>query len=146
MNGLMRILAQNSNGGGGAAMAVVLLIELALAIVVLAGMWKVFTKAGKPGWGVLIPIYNLYLLIKIAGKPGWWLILMFIPIVNVVIGIIVAVAIAKAFGKGVGFALGLIFLGFIFYPILGFGDAQYQGPGGVEQRGFTPIYSPPTQA
>ncbi len=106
--------------------AVILLVYLAIVLVVIAGMWKVFTKAGQPGWGVLIPIYNLYLLTQIAGRPGWWLILMLIPLVNFVIAIILSLDIAKNFGKGAGFGIGLALLGFIFYPILGFGDATYQ--------------------
>lgn len=105
-----------------------LLIYLAIAILVIAGFWKVFTKAGEPGWAAIIPIYNLYILLKIAGRPWWWLILMFIPIVSIVIYLIVSVDIAKSFGKGTGFGIGLFFLSFIFYPVLGFGDAQYQGP------------------
>jgi hypothetical protein len=88
-------------------------------------MWKVFVKAGQPGWGCIIPIFNLYCLVKIAGKEWWWLLLYCIPLVNVVIGIIVLLGISQNFGKGVGFALGLIFLPFIFFPILGFGDATY---------------------
>ena len=96
-------------------------------ILLIAAMWKVFTKAGQPGWAILIPIYNLYILCKVAGRPGWWLILMLIPFVNFIIAIILNVDIARKFGKGVGFALGLIFLPFIFWPILGFGSAQYQG-------------------
>ena len=91
-------------------------------------MWKVFTKAGQPGWACLIPIYNLYVLCKIAGRPGWWLLLMLIPFVNIIILIILCIDIAKSFGNGVGFGLGMAFLGFIFWPILGFGSAQYQGP------------------
>ena len=114
------LLAQASGGGGG---ALLLVVWLAIIVAVIAGVWKVFVKAGQPGWGALIPIFNIYLLIKIAGKPDWWLILMLIPLVNVVVSIIVSVNIAKNFGKETGFALGLIFLGFIFYPILGFGDA-----------------------
>lgn len=106
--------------------AVILLVYLAIVLVVIAGMWKVFTKAGQPGWGVLIPIYNLYLLTQIAGRPGWWLILMLIPLVNFVIAIILSLDIAKNFGKGAGFGIGLALLGCIFYPILGFGDATYQ--------------------
>jgi len=102
-------------------------VGLAFLVLVVAGMWKVFTKAGQPGWAVLVPILNLYFLLKIAGRPGWWLILMFIPLVNIIIAIIVAMEIATAFGKGAGFGLGLVFLGFIFYPILGFGDATYVG-------------------
>jgi hypothetical protein len=95
---------------------------------VIVAMWKIFTKAGQPGWACLIPFYNIYVLCKIVGRPGWWLILMLIPFVNVIIGIILCIDLAKSFGKGVGFGLGLIFLSFIFYPILGFGSAQYQGP------------------
>jgi hypothetical protein len=76
-----------------------------------------------------VQIYNIYLILKIAGKPGWWLILFFIPIVGFIVMILVTVDLAKNFGKGVGFALGLIFLGFIFYPVLGFSDAQYQPQG-----------------
>lgn len=124
----LNLLAQNSGGGGGIGGCIFGLIWLALVVVVIAGGWKMFVKAGQPGWGILIPIYNAYLLCKIAGRPGWWLLLLLIPIVNVVVGIILWIDVAKSFGKGVGFAMGLIFLGFIFIPILGFGDAQYQGP------------------
>jgi hypothetical protein len=100
---------------------------LAIAVLVIAGIWKVFVKAGHPGWAAIIPIYNLYILLKIAGRPGWWLLLFIVPVVSIVIAIIVAIDIAKSFGKGTGFGVGLAFLGPIFYPILGFGDASYQG-------------------
>jgi hypothetical protein len=93
---------------------------------IFAGMWKTYTKAGKPGWGAIIPIYNVILLLQIAGRPLWWIVLVFIPLVNLAVLIIVGIDIAKNFGKGAGFGLGLTFLGFIFYPILGFGDARYQ--------------------
>ncbi len=102
------------------------ILILAVVVTVLAGMWKTFEKAGQPGWGCLIPIYNAYLILQIAGRPGWWLLLLFIPFVNFITGIVVAVDVARNFGKGVGFAIGLMLLGFIFYPILGFGDAVYQ--------------------
>ena len=105
-----------------------ILIFIALALFLIVSMWKVFVKAGQPGWGIFIPIYNIYLLLVIAGKPGWWLILYLIPLVNFVIGIIVAIDIAKNFGKDTAFGLGLFFLGIIFYPILAFGSAQYQAP------------------
>lgn len=104
-----------------------ILIELALIIFMAVAVWKVFTKAGEPGWACLIPIYNSYVLLKIAGKPGWWLILLFIPLVNVVVGIMALVGLAENFGKGGGYVLGLLFLPFIFYPMLGFGDAEYCG-------------------
>ncbi|MCF7687437.1 MAG: DUF5684 domain-containing protein [Cephaloticoccus sp.] len=105
----------------------IILLELAIVVLILAGVWKTFTKAGQPGWAAIIPIFNLYILIKVAGRPGWWLLLFIIPVVNLIIGIIVAIDVAKAFGKGTGFGVGLALLGFIFYPILGFGDATYQG-------------------
>jgi hypothetical protein len=104
------------------------LVGLAILVFIIAAMWKVFTKAGKAGWLVLIPIVNVYQLLKIAGRPGWWLILFIIPLVNLIISILVSMDIAKSFGKGAGFGLGLAFLGPIFYPILGFGSATYKGP------------------
>ncbi|MCE9518362.1 MAG: DUF5684 domain-containing protein [Verrucomicrobia bacterium] len=103
------------------------ILWLAIVILVIAGVWKTFTKAGQPGWACLVPFYNIIVLLQIVGKPLWWIILMLIPFVNFIIAIIVMVELAKKFGKGVGFALGLVFLGFIFFPILGFGDARYQG-------------------
>ncbi|MFI4853650.1 MAG: DUF5684 domain-containing protein [Phycisphaerales bacterium JB065] len=131
MMDIFQTVAQSS-GNGGPLVAVFALFWvvfcLGFIIFMIAGMWKTFTKAGQPGWGVLIPIYNNYLMCKIAGRPGWWVLLLFIPIVNVVIMFILSVDIASAFGKSVGFALGLFFLTPIFYLILGFGAAQYQGP------------------
>ena len=105
-----------------------LLLPLTMCAVIalmIVGMWKVFSKAGQPGWAVLIPIYNIYVLCKIAGRPGWWCLLYAVPIVSMIIAILVSLDVAKQFGKGAGFGLGLAFLGPIFYPILGFGDATY---------------------
>jgi len=121
--GRFALLAQNQGGGGAAA--VILIIELAVLIVALAGMWKMYVKAGKPGWAALIPIYNVIVLLEIVGRPIWWLILLIVPLVNIIIVIVLTFDLARKFGKGGGFALGLLFLGFIFYPILGFGDARY---------------------
>ncbi len=103
------------------------IIQLAIIILVIVGMWKVFIKAGKPGWASIIPIYNIYVLLQIVDKPWWWLILMLIPIVNIVMWILVSLALSQKFGQGTGFAIGLILLPFIFVPILGFGDAKYGG-------------------
>ncbi len=103
-------------------------VGIVVGLIGLIAMWKVFTKAGKPGWAVLIPVYNLFVLLEIVGRPAWWLILMLIPLVNFVIMIILAFDLAKSFGKGAGFALGLIFFNLIFFLILGFGSAQYVGP------------------
>src|SRR5688500_4942743 len=96
---------------GGAAATGFMLVWLAFMVLMIAAMWKIFVKAGEPGWAAIIPIYNLYIILKIAGKPGWWLLLFIIPVVNFVVAIIVYIAFAQAFGKGVGFALGLLFLG-----------------------------------
>ena len=107
---------------------ILVVVYLAIVVFMIASVWKVFTKAGKPGWACLIPIYNIIVMLEIVGRPIWWVILMLIPFVGFVIMIIVALDLAKSFGKGAGFGIGLIFLGIIFYPILGFGSAQYQGP------------------
>ena len=104
------------------------IFALLFALVLIVAMWKVFTKAGQPGWASIIPIYNIYIWCKIVGRPWWWILLMLIPFVNFIICIILCIDLAKSFGKGVGFGLGLALLGIIFFPILGFGSAQYQGP------------------
>ncbi|MAG94953.1 MAG: signal peptidase I [Planctomycetaceae bacterium] len=124
----MLVLAQDDGGGGLGALLIGTVIPLLIALLVVAGVWKTFAKAGKPGWACIIPIYNVIVMLEIAGKPIWWLILFFIPFVNIIVAILVPIEIAKAFGKGAGFGLGLAFLGFIFYPILGFGDATYTAP------------------
>jgi hypothetical protein len=110
--------------GAGLGMVGVI-VWVAFAVLMIASMWKIFTKAGKPGWAAIIPIYNIIVLLEIAGKPLWWFILMLIPFVNIVVFIMVLVSIAKNFGKGVGYAIGMLLLPFIFYPMLGFGDARY---------------------
>ncbi|RMH25049.1 MAG: signal peptidase I [Planctomycetota bacterium] len=119
-------LAQNTNNG--LPIGIIAVIYLAIIAVVIAGMWKMFEKAGQPGWAAIIPFYNTYILCKIVGRPGWWLILLLIPYINFVFWIIIMLDLAKSFARGVGFALGLIFLSPIFFCILGFGSSQYQGP------------------
>src|SRR5438093_7825645 len=104
------------------------IVGLLIALFLIVAMWKVFTKAGQPGWASIIPIYNLYVWCKIVGRPWWWILLMLIPFVNFIVGIILCIDMAKSFGKGAGFGIGLALLGVIFIPILGFGSAQYQGP------------------
>jgi hypothetical protein len=106
------------------------IIYVAILGLVLASMWEIFAKAGKPGWAALIPIYNLIVLLEIVGKPWWWLLLMLIPLVNVVFAVWTYNLLSKSFGKSEGFTAGLILLSIIFLPILAFGDAQYQGPAG----------------
>ena len=102
------------------------LIYVTVMIIVIAGIWKAFEKAGKPGWASLVPIYNFIILLEMAKKPLWWIVFVLFPPVLIVLAIIVNIEIAQKFSKGAGFGLGLSFLGFIFWPVLGFGDAQYQ--------------------
>lgn len=115
--------------------AIVWVIYIAFIALIIASLWKVFTKAGEPGWAAIVPIYNLVVMMKIVGRPVWWLLLFFIPCVGIIPAIILNIDLAKSFGKGVGFGLGLSFLGFIFMPILAFGDAQYQGPAAATGTG-----------
>ena len=103
------------------------ILVIAVCVAMIAGMWKVFVKAGQPGWGCLVPIYNVILLLGMAGKPTWWIVLFLIPIVSLVAAVLVSIEIAKKFSQGTGYGLGLAFLPMFFYPMLGFGDAQYQG-------------------
>jgi len=117
--------------GSGTGVAIGIAIGLAILLVYVAALWRIFTKAGQPGWAAIIPIYNYYVILKIVGRPWWWLLLYLVPIVNLVILIIVLNDLSKSFGHGVGFTLGLIFLSFIFYPILGFVDSRYLGPAGA---------------
>ena len=115
-----------SSGAAAAVGGVFMLVWLAIAVLVIAGLWKVFTKAGEPGWAAIVPLYNAIVLLKIAGKPAWWIILFLIPFVNLIIAIMVGIALAQNFGKGTGYGLGLALLSPIFYPMLGFSDAQYR--------------------
>ena len=125
-------LSGDEAAAAAAASGIMLLIYLAVFVVIIIGMWKIYSKAGKPGWASIVPIYNIIVLLEIIGRPVWWIVLMFIPLVNLVIAVITALDLAKSFGKGAGFGLGLIFLSPIFYPILGFGSAQYEGPAAAE--------------
>jgi hypothetical protein len=120
-------------------LGVLIVFYLAIIILMVASLWIIFAKAGKPGWACLIPIYNIIVLLQVVGKPWWWLLLMLIPIVNIVIMIIVIHRLSLSFGNGVGFTLGLIFLGIIFYPILAFGSSKYIGPGGPQILPQNPV-------
>jgi len=107
----------------------------AISAFLIVCQWKIFTKAGQPGWASIVPIYGFLVYLKIIGKPWWWLLLLIIPFVNFVGIFIVLIggthALSKSFGKDVGFTVGLIFLGIVFYPILAFDNSiVYVGPGG----------------
>lgn len=113
------------SAAGLAAAGLIGLIGIGFSILMIVSMWKIFTKAGKPGWASLIPIYNLIVCLEIGRKPMWWIFLFLIPFANFVAAFVLLQGVAEAFGKGIGFTLGLIFLPFIFFPLLAFGDAQY---------------------
>lgn len=121
----------------------VLIVYGIVLILMIAALWKVFTKAGEPGWAAIVPFYNYFVMLKISGRPGWWLVLMLIPLVNIVILIILMIDLAKSFGKGGGFAALLILLPFIGFPVLGFGSARYLGPAGPEKGDYRPAGQPP---
>src|SRR4029450_5663072 len=127
---------------GQAPNPIAMIFGLLIALLLIVAMWKVFTKAGQPGWASIIPIYNIYIWGKIVGRPAWWRILLFIPVVNFFIARILSIDVAKSFGKGAGFGIGLALLGIIFWPILGFGSAQYQGPSASQGVAVTPPPQP----
>lgn len=104
------------------------LLYMAVIVFYIFCMWKIYVKAGKPGWAAIIPIYNILVQLEIVGRPWWYLLLLFVPVVNIVIGIMIIFDLAKVFGKDTGFGFGLLLLSFVFIPILAFGDATYKGP------------------
>ncbi len=121
---------EHSNFLGISFILLMVIFILAISILVIIAQWRIYEKAGQPGWAVLIPFFNFYILLKIVGKPAWWLLWIFVPLANIVVEIWVTNLLSKSFGKDEAFTLGLIFLSVIFYPILGFGKAEYKGPAG----------------
>ena len=111
----------------GAALGAYMGVVVVIGILSIVAMWKIFTKAGKPGWASIVPIYNIVVMFQISGLNPWLILLFLIPFANIVIMIMMYVKLAKAFDKGTGFALGLIFLNTIFVLILGFGNSKYIG-------------------
>ena len=100
-------------------------IGLILVILMVAGLWKTLNKAGQPGFTAVIPIVNWFFIAMAAGLPAWWGVLILVPIINVFVVIYIYIMIAQRFGRGAGTVLGLFFLPFVFWPILGFGSAKY---------------------
>jgi hypothetical protein len=118
--------ADSSSALGGAFGFLCCGIEVAFVVVVIVGMWNVFSKAGEPGWASIVPIYNVMVLARIGGKPEWWGLLMYIPLVGLIFSILICLGVAENFRRSSAFGLGLAFLGFIFFPILGFGSAKFR--------------------
>ncbi len=128
----------------GAFLGIILVIGFVVAIIQLAGMWKVFTKAGEKGWKCIIPIYNLVILFRISGLSPWIIfgyLASIIPFVGWIVCLGITIyqcnSLAKSFGKDVGYTIGLLFLPTIFYMILGFGKAEYVGKGNVSTASST---------
>lgn len=132
MLNLASVMLQNDDSSGVFAAlfgGVYMICWLIFVIILIAAMWKVYAKAGKPGWAAIIPFYNIWVLLEIIGRPGWWIILFFIPFVNFIIAIIVSIDLAKSFGKSAAYGIVLLFfLNVIGYLMLGFGSADYKGP------------------
>jgi len=129
----------NSSGTSGMSTGIGLFggfTYFAIIVLVVYSLWKIFEKAGKPGWAAIIPIYNIIILLEIIGKPPIWILWMLLPCSNIVFGIWAMNLLAKSFGKSEGFTVGLILLPFIFYPLLGLTDARYLGPSAKEANGF----------
>jgi uncharacterized membrane protein len=125
------VLAQaTTNSGGGIGSAIAGLVWLVVVVAMLAAMWKLYVKAGHPGWAALIPIYNYIVMFRITGRSPWWLLGLFVPFLNFFVAIRLVFDLAKAFGRGIGFGFGLLFLFPIFVMILAFGDAHYVGRDG----------------
>lgn len=127
--------SSSSSGSSAAAAGILIAVFLVLFVVAIGatvlqivGMWKVFEKAGQPGWSAIVPILNWYVLIRIAGRETWWLILFFVPCVGLVAQVIVLIDLARRFGKSEGYAIGLWLVPFVFFPMLGFGSDRYLGP------------------
>lgn len=108
-----------------AALGAYILFILSIAVLAVIASWKIYTKAGQPGWASIVPIYNLIILLEIVRKPWWWLLMMMIPLVNIYFLVVMMDRLAKSFGKNSGFTVGLIFLGPIFYLILAFDGSPY---------------------
>ena len=117
--------------GSGLAWGMLFLWVVVFYAIAVIPYWVILTKAGRPGWPALIPIYSTFVLLKVVGRPGWWLLLFLVPLLGFVILIIFMNDLSKSFGHGVGFTLGLIFLSLIFFYILAFGSSTYRGPAGA---------------
>jgi Family of unknown function (DUF5684) len=131
-SGVLRRLIVDTGVDGsvaiGAGLIIVGIIGLIITIIFIVAQWVIFTKAEKPGWASIIPIYNIYVLHQIIGRPAWWLLLYFAPPIAPFVALLSLFELGRAFGKSDGFNIGLALLGFIFIPILAFDNSRYQGP------------------
>lgn len=122
---LAQTTANSSDAAGGSIVAS--LVWLAITVVLVVALWKIFVKAGHPGWASLIPIYNTIVMLRITGHSGWWILGMVVPLLNFFVIIRLVFNLAAVFGRGLGFGFGLLFLSPIFVSILAFGNSRYVG-------------------
>jgi hypothetical protein len=102
------------------------LIMMVLMVICIIAMWRIFAKAGKPGWAALIPIYNVIVLLEIVGRPVWWIVLYLVPVANLVVQILVSIDLARKFGKSVVFAIFGLILTPVGLLMLGFDKSEYK--------------------
>lgn len=137
--------SQLSAAASTAVFGVMAIIFTLVALVMVISSWKIFKKAGRPGWAAIVPIYNMYVMLGIVGRPAWWLLLYFVPIASVIVPILIALDMARAFGKSTTFAIfGLILFPLVGYPMLAFGPATYAGAKPIDLTGSTPTTPPAT--
>lgn len=117
-----------------AAILIFVILYFGIIALMIVSMWKMFEKAQRPGWASIVPFYNLYVMVEIAKKPTWWFGMMFVPLANIVFAIMIVNGLSKSFVKEEGFTVRLILLPYVFYPILGLGDAQYVHAGQVDNK------------
>jgi Family of unknown function (DUF5684) len=125
-------LLDSTSGTDTTTQLIVDLVFLAIVVFYVAAEWRIFSKAGKPGWAALIPIYSTFVFLSVVGRSAVWFLLLLIPFANIIFAIILVNDLSKSFGRGIGTTLGLLFLSPIFIPILGFGKAQYVGPAAAQ--------------
>jgi hypothetical protein len=110
------------------------MLTVAIYVIFVIGAWRVFSKADRPGWWSIIPIWNAIVLLQITGRSGWWVLGYLIPLLNLFVQIRWGIEMAQSYGRGIGFAIGLILLEPLFLVILGFGDTSYLGPAAQAPR------------
>jgi uncharacterized protein DUF5684 len=127
-------LTPGQQAGLAAFLLIFFAVFAAVVVILIASYWRIFTKAGQPGWAAIVPIYNWIVLLRVIKRPVWMIVL-FLVSGGIIGHIIASIDLARAFGKSTGYAVGLILLPFVFYPMLAFGSATYD-PSRLEGRGY----------